>query len=99
MISVILYILSLSVLNINFYTEKQTKRETEFKSRRKFTRTTAVMRCFARLTSLQKSRAQSARCSGLSHFHAHLWSHHYTHSFITCKLHLKWSGKVRQPVL
>ena len=42
MISVILYILSSSVLNINFYTKKQTKRETEFKSRRKFTRTTAL---------------------------------------------------------
>ena len=78
MISVILYILSLSVLNINFYTEKQTKRETEFKSGRKFTRTTAHMRCFTRLNSLRKSRAQSARCSGLSHFHTHVWGHHYS---------------------
>ena len=78
MISVILYILSSSVLNINFYTKNKLKEKQSSNQGEKFTRTTSHMRCFTRLNSLRKSRAQSARCSGLSHFHIHVWGHHYS---------------------
>ena len=52
------------------------------------------MRCSRTHTLFVKSRARSARCSGLSDFHTRVWGHHYSflHNF-TRKLHLSSLAK------
>ena len=52
------------------------------------------MKCSRTHTLFVKSRARSARCSGLSDFHTRVWGHHYSflHNF-TRKLHLSSLAK------
>ena len=98
MISVILYILSSSVLNINFYTKNKLK---EKQSSNQGENSPEPHHICAALPGWILCERVGHRVPGVVVYLTFtlMYGGIITHSFITCKLHLKQSGKVRQPVL